>query len=186
MANRVRYLTISRVAVELMTSLSDRENAEFIRILFSCFQQLENGQKPDYTETESPLLNFALREAVSELETGYRNYSQRVNARKKASSDTETTVNHRSTADQSPIDHRTTIEEKREEEKRKEECRVEGMQGETENLLLSWSRAFLSAADYRTLEKYLSEGGETEQARLAIHRWKDNGKNGCFTDYIER
>ena len=87
--NKVRYLTISRVAIELVEKLSDQENAQFNRIIFSCFQQLEDGQKITYPETDSPILNVALREATAELETGYKNYVQKINARKKTSADPE-------------------------------------------------------------------------------------------------
>ena len=111
--NKVRYLTISRVSLELVEKLSDQENALFNRIIFSCFQQLEDGQELSYQETDSPILNVALREAARELETGYRNYIQKINARKKGSDpESESAIDQRSTADQPPIDNRR--EEKRE------------------------------------------------------------------------
>ena len=125
---KVRYLTISRVALELVEKLSDQENAQFNRIIFSCFQQLENGQEMTYQETDNPFLNMALREAAAELITGYRNYCQRMNARKKAQADLAdpdpdivslSAINQRSISDQPPTDNRR--EEKRIEEKRSEE-----------------------------------------------------------------
>ena len=130
--NKVRYLTISRVSLEIVEKLSPEENAQFNRIIFSCFQQLESGQDLTYQETDSPFLNMALREAAAELETGYRNYIQKINARKKAPADQadpddQSAIDQRSTADQPPIDNRR--EEKREEEKRSEESVSEGMQG---------------------------------------------------------
>ena len=128
--NKVRYLTISRVSLELVEKLSDQENAQFNKIIFSCFQQLENGQELTYQETDSPILNVALREAATELETGYRNYLQKVNARKKAPADqAESAIDQRSISDQPPIDNRR--EERREEEKRNDQrgTEGEGMQG---------------------------------------------------------
>lgn len=132
--NKVRYLTISRVSLELVEKLSPEENAQFNRIIFSCFQQLESGQQLSYQDTESPILNVALREAAAELETGYRNYLQKINARKKAPADQadpddQSAIDQRSTADQPPIDKRE--EEKREEKEkiRSEERGSEGMQG---------------------------------------------------------
>ena len=83
--NKVRYLTIPRVSIELVANLSEHETAQFIKIIFSCFRQLEDGQELAYEETDSPILNIALREAVEELEMGYKNYIQRMNARKKPS-----------------------------------------------------------------------------------------------------
>lgn len=124
--SKVRYLTISRVSLEIVEKLTPEENAQFNKIIFSCFRQLEDGQEMTYQETESPFLNMALREASAELETGYRNYVQKVNARKKAPAD-QPPIDQRSTADQPPIDNRR--EEKREEEKRTEESGREGMQG---------------------------------------------------------
>ena len=150
--NKVRYLTISRVSLELVEKLSDQENALFNRIIFSCFQQLEDGQELSYQETDSPILNVALREAARELETGYRNYIQKINARKKGSDpESESAIDQRSTADQPPIDNRR--EEKREEKKRSEERRErsEGMQGgrpfsdiEQQTLNSALNNAFLS------------------------------------------
>lgn len=118
MASKVRYITLSRVAIELVSSLPDAENALFNKILFSLFKQLENGQKPDIPETENPILNIALREAAEELETGYKTYVQRINARKKE------TDNQRSITDQSPINQRPTIEKNREEKKREEKEQI--------------------------------------------------------------
>ena len=99
----VRYLTISRLALELVSAMSDSENALFNRLIFTCFTQLENGQKPDIPATENAVLNIAIREAVQELDSGYRTYCQRVNARKK---------DQRSITDKSPIDQRSTIDRK--------------------------------------------------------------------------
>ena len=136
--SKVRYLTIARVSLELVEKLSDQENAQFNRIIFSCFQQLENGQKPIYEETDSPFLNMALREAAAELETGYKNYLQKINAKKGSSPDAPSAENRRSIADLPPINQRSTAdqsetdnrrEEKREENKRSDESREEGMQG---------------------------------------------------------
>lgn len=131
-STRVRYLTFSRVALEIVTKLSDEENGTFNRILFSCFQQLEQGMPPDYEPTDNALLNVALQEAVDELQEGYKNYMQRVTARKDAENQKQTAdtspIDRRYITDESPIDRRPTIEEKREEEKKREEIRgrVEG------------------------------------------------------------
>lgn len=113
---QVRYLTISRVAIELVSSLSPEENKLFNTILFSCLKQLENGQEPEVQKTESPVMDFVLREAVQELESGYKTYLQRITAAKKKKG----SENHRSISDISPINQRSTIEEKREDEKREE------------------------------------------------------------------
>lgn len=116
---KVRYLTISRLAIELVSSLSDADNAAFNKIVFSCFQQLEKGQQIRIQETDNPILQVAIREAVQELENGYRNYEQRINARKKSSN--METENQRSITDESPINQRLTIEKNRREKENKEE-----------------------------------------------------------------
>lgn len=156
MKSRVRYLTISRLAIEMTTQLSAEDCSQFNKIIFSCFQQLERGEDLIIPETDSPFLNMALREAAGELETGYMNYMQKVNAKKKGSADqddpeSESAIDQRSTADQPPIDNRR--EEKREEKKRSEDRRErsEGMQGgrpfsdiEQQTLNSALNHAFLS------------------------------------------
>ena len=152
MKSRVRYLTISRLAIEMTTQLSAEDCSQFNKIIFSCFQQLERGEDLIIPETDSPFLNMALREAAGELETGYMNYIQKINARKKGSDpESESAIDQRSTADQPPTDNRR--EEKREEKKRSEERRErsEGMQGgrpfsdlEQQSLNSALNHAFLS------------------------------------------
>ena len=152
MKSRVRYLTISRLAIEMTTQLSAEDCSQFNKIIFSCFQQLERGEDLIIPETDSPFLNMALREAAGELETGYMNYIQKINARKKGSDpESESAIDQRSTADQPPTDNRR--EEKREEKKRSEERRErsEGMQGgrpfsdiEQQTLNSALNHAFLS------------------------------------------
>lgn len=105
MASKVRYLTISRIAIELVCSLPEKENAQFLKIMFSCFQQLENGDIPSLQETENPVLNIALREAIDELVTGYKNYLQKKNARKNSGE------KRRSISDQSANNRRLIVDE---------------------------------------------------------------------------
>ena len=126
---KVRYLTISRVALELVEKLTDQENAQFNRIIFSCFQQLENGQDLTYPETDNAILNVALREAAAELETGYRNYIQKITAAKKKESEdnNESANDQRSISEQTPIDKR--IDQNGYEKKESSETTTEGMQG---------------------------------------------------------
>lgn len=138
MKSRVRYLTISRLAFEMTTQLSPEDSSQFNKIIFSCFQQLENGEEMIIPETDSPFLNMALREAAGELETGYRNYMQKVTAKQKGSADqpdpdSESAIDQRSISDQSEIDKRR--EEKRTEliindlKESSESSEGEGMQG---------------------------------------------------------
>lgn len=188
MANKVRYLTISRVAIELACSLKDADNKMFNQILFSCFQQLEDGQIPEYADTDNPVLNIALREAVAELETGYKNYLQRVNARKKpiADEETESAIDRRSTADQSAIDRQSTIEENRKEDKKTEESIGKGSQeGETHEatpLLLHMAR---KAGIMSEVEQALKEYGFTI-AYDAFVAWKADGqKKGTYKEYLK-
>ena len=127
--SRVRYLTVARVAIEIVSNLTDSENAQFNRILFSCFKQLENGQPPEYEATDSPLLNVALKEAIGELQEGYETYMKRVTAAQKKPDEPETS--QRPINDTSETDQRPTIRKREKEEREKESERLtsEGMQG---------------------------------------------------------
>lgn len=75
---KIRYATVPVISLELITSMSAEDNALFNRIIFSCFQQLENGEKPSYEPVNNPVLGIALREAVAEVEQGYYVYVERV------------------------------------------------------------------------------------------------------------
>ena len=129
--SRVRYLTVARVAIEIVSNLTDTENAQFNRILFSCFKQLENGQPPEYELTDSPLLNVALKEAIGELQEGYETYMKRVTAAQRKADESET--DQRSINDTSETDQRPTIRkkeiEKEYKESESERLTSEGMQG---------------------------------------------------------
>lgn len=109
MAVNVRYLTISRIAFEMVTALSAEDNIRFNRILFSCFRQLESGEAVNYEETENAILNIALREAVSELETGFVTYMKRASGGKKD----EAKNDQRSTNGQPMVEQSTTKDKKR-------------------------------------------------------------------------
>jgi len=106
----MRYLTVSRVALELVCSMGAEENALFNRQLFSAFQQLEHEQKPEYKDTDNPILNIALREAFSELHRGYEIYDKRRSARQQKDQGPITDASLIGN-DVSPTDHRPTAEE---------------------------------------------------------------------------
>ncbi len=109
---RVRYLTIPRSSLEIVTTLSDEEKANYIDVVFDCFVQLESGEKPDFQPTESRILNMAIRDSVIEVENGFQTYMKRVTAR----------ANHKEFKDQSMIDHRLIFDrQQREEIERREE-----------------------------------------------------------------
>lgn len=136
MKSRVRYLTISRLAIEMTTQLSAEDCSQFNKIIFSCFQQLERGEDLIIPETDSPFLNMALREAAGELETGYMNYMQKVNAKKKGSADqddpeSESAIDQRSISDQPQIDKRKNRNDLNENDLKEssESSEGEGMQG---------------------------------------------------------
>ncbi len=151
MKSRVRYLTISRLAIEITTQLSPEDCSQFNKIIFSCFQQLERGEDLIIPETDSPFLNMALKEAAGELETGYMNYMQKVNAKKKGSADqndpeTESAIDQRSISDLSAIDNRReenrrdlkkNIKESSESSESSEERRLSALELETINNELS-------------------------------------------------
>ena len=122
---KVRYLTVSRMAVEIVSKLSEHEKALFLDILYSAFKQIENGE-PVTIPTVDGVLSVILDDAISELETGFSTYRKRMTARSKA--DQEQPANdQRSINDPSPIDNRR--EEKRREEKRSDQSDGEGNGG---------------------------------------------------------
>lgn len=79
---RVRYLRVNRMSLEIVASLGAAEKAQYMDQLFSWFLQLERGEELIPGETGNPVLDLALREALGELETGYEQYMKNVNARK--------------------------------------------------------------------------------------------------------
>lgn len=118
---KVRYITLSRVALGIIARCPPEDAALFIQIIYSCFQQLEEGQIPTYEETNNPMMDLALQEAVSEMQAGYETYQQRITARK---SSTSSPVQSRSViTEPSAINHRSTIEENKKNIKEKEENR---------------------------------------------------------------
>lgn len=125
---KVRYLTVSRMAVEVVSKLTEKEKALFLDILYSAFKQIETGEPVTVPAVEG-VLSVILDEAIAELETGFATYMKRVTARNKAdqaeSADQEQpepVTDHRpvndTINDPSPTDNRR--EEKRIEKKRTE------------------------------------------------------------------
>lgn len=127
---KVRYLTVSRMAVEVVSKLSEHEKASFLDILYSAFKQIENGESVTVPAVEG-VLSVILDDAIAELETGFSTYKKRMNARNKADQadkadqvEPEPVNNQRSINDPSPIDNRR--EEKRKEKKRTESEESDG------------------------------------------------------------
>ena len=129
---KVRYLTVSRMAVEVVSKLSEHEKALFLDILYSAFKQIENGEPVTVPAVEG-VLSVILDDAIAELETGFSTYKKRMNARNKADQadkadqvepEPEPVNNQRSINDPSPIDNRR--EEKRKEQKRTESEESDG------------------------------------------------------------
>ena len=129
---KVRYLTVSRMAVEVVSKLTEHEKALFLDILYSAFKQIENGE-PVTVPAVDGVLSVILDDAIAELETGFSTYKKRMNARNKADQadkadqvepEPEPVNNQRSINDPSPIDNRR--EEKRKEKKRTESEESDG------------------------------------------------------------
>lgn len=131
---KVRYLTVCRSSIEVVSKLTEHEKALFVDILYSAFKQIEAGE-PVTVPAVDGVLSVILDDAIAELETGFATYMKRVNARNKA--DQAETVNQEqpepvtnqrpindSINDPSPTDNRR--EEKRREEKRKESEESDG------------------------------------------------------------
>ena len=131
---KVRYLTVCRSSIEVVSKLTEHEKALYVDILYSAFKQIEAGE-PVTVPAVDGVLSVILDDAIAELETGFATYMKRVNARNKADQaetadqePPEPVTNHRpindSINDPSPTDNRR--EEKRREEKRKESEESDG------------------------------------------------------------
>lgn len=114
---KVRYITVSRVAFELVATMPDAEIAVFVRTMLKCFKQLENGENIQYEKPENQALGIILEESMSELKNGYETYMQRVNANKSAKrrciTDNIADNITDTITDQSATNQRPTIEENR-------------------------------------------------------------------------
>ena len=126
---KVRYLTVSRSAIEVVSKLTEQEKALFVDILCSAFKQIEAGE-PVTVQAVDGVLSVILDDAISELETGFATYMKRVNARNKADQEQPEPVTN-----QRPINDNIndpSMTDNRREEKRKEEKRTEseGIDGE--------------------------------------------------------
>lgn len=178
---KVRYLTVSRMAVEVVSKLTEQEKALFLDILYSAFKQIENGE-PVTVPAVDGVLSVILDEAISELETGFATYMKRVTARNKAdqadngnqeqpepltNQRSESLTNQRPIIDPSLIDNRR--EEKRKEEKKKEESDGEGMQGG--NRLTDEEMMNLQAVQLQAWLQKLGIGFDAD----ILTAWKENG-----------
>ena len=112
---RVRYIRISRMALEIVSKLTAAEKAQFLDQILEWFLQLENGQDIEAAQAQSSFLDMALREELPELQEGYAKYMQAVTSRKKA--DTPQ-IDRRPIADIPPTDR---IEENRKEKEENRE-----------------------------------------------------------------
>lgn len=179
---KVRYLTVSRMAVEVVSKLTEQEKALFLDILYSAFKQIENGE-PVTVPAVDGVLSVILDEAISELETGFATYMKRVTARNKAdqadngnqeqpepmtNQRSESLTNQRPIIDPSLIDNRR--EEKRKEEKKKEESDGEGLQGGNR---LPTDQEQLNLQAFQ-LQAWLQRFGIGFDADI-VNAWKENG-----------
>lgn len=101
---RVRYLRVNRMSLEIVASLGAAEKAQYMDQLFAWFLQLERGEELIPGETGNPVLDLALREALGELEAGYEQYMRNVTARK---TNVEPVEDQRSITDEPAIDQRS-------------------------------------------------------------------------------
>ena len=134
---KVRYLTVSRSAIEVVSKLSEHEKALFLDILCSAFKQIENGE-PVTVPAVDGVLSVILDDAIDELETGFSTYKKRMNARNKADQadkadqvepEPEPVNNQRSINDPSLTDNRKEKNRKEKEKKKNDESDVEGNGG---------------------------------------------------------
>ena len=140
---KVRYLTVCRSSIEVVSKLTEHEKALFVDILYSAFKQIEAGE-PVTVPAVDGVLSVILDDAIAELESGFATYMKRVNARNKADQaetadqePPEPVTNHRpindSINDPSPTDNRR--EENRKEKNKKESSEESDGEGNGGNRL---------------------------------------------------
>lgn len=201
---KVRYLTVCRSSIEVVSKLTEHEKALFVDILYSAFKQIEAGE-PVTVPAVDGVLSVILDDAIAELESGFATYMKRVNARNKADQadqePPEPVTNHRpindSINDPSPTDNRR--EEKRIEKNKKEsseESNGEGnggnrLPGDQEQLnlqayqLQTWLNRLQIPVDADILNAWKEYGFDA--IRSAVHRF-DNVtppvKKSVFIDLV--
>ena len=182
---KVRYLTVSRSAIEVVSKLSMEEKALFVDIHCSAFKQLEAGE-PVTLPAVDGVLSVILEDAIAELETGYSTYMKRVNARNKADQEPPETVNNQRLINDAINDPSMTdrIEEKRKEENRTEKIDGEGnggnrLPGDEQTMkvqsvqLQTWLNRLQLPVDDDILNAWKKYGFDA--IRSAVHRF-DNAK----------
>ena len=192
---KVRYLTVCRSSIEVVSKLTEHEKALFVDILYSAFKQIEAGEPATVPEVDG-VLSVILDDAIAELESGFATYMKRVNARNKADQaetadqePPEPVMNHRpindSINDPSPTDNRR--EEKRIEKNKKESSEESDGEGNGGNRLPG-DKDELTVQSYQ-LNQWLQKLGLTidedilkawnkygfDAIRKAVHRF-DNVK----------
>lgn len=114
---RVRYLRISRMCLEIVNGLTDKDKAKFLDQALTWFLKLEKGEEIELVETGNTLLNLALREEMAELQDGFSVYMKSVKAR-----------TSKETADESLMHQGTIIDASeahlKEEDKEQEDERI--------------------------------------------------------------
>lgn len=189
---KVRYLTVSRMAVEVVSKLTEHEKALFLDILYSAFKQIENGE-PVIVPDVDGVLSVILDDAIAELETGFATYKKRMNARNKADksdpadqaeAEPEPAIDQRSINDPSPIDNRIEKNRKEKEKIRSDESDGEGNGGnrtlsDQEQVqveayqLKTWLQRLGIGIDEDILKAWNKYGFDV--MRSAVHRF-DNSK----------
>ena len=203
---KVRYLTVSRMAVEVVSKLSEHEKALFLDILYSAFKQIENGEPVTIPDVDG-VLSVILDDAIAELETGFATYKKRMNARNKADkvdpadqepepeTEPEPVTDQRSINDPSPIDNRKDKIRKEKEKIRSDQTDGEGNGGNLTSVqeqieleahqLKTWMQRLGIGIDADILKAWKQYGFDV--LRSAVHRF-DNAKppvnKSAFLDIV--
>ena len=201
---KVRYLTVSRMAVEVVSKLTEHEKALFLDILYSAFKQIENGE-PVTVPNVDGVLSVILDDAIAELETGFATYKKRMNARNKADkvdpadqaeAEPEPAIDQRSINDPSPIDNRKEKNRKEKEKNRSDQSDGEGNGGnrtlsdqEQTQLeafqLKTWLQRLGIGVDEDILKAWNQYGFDV--LRSAVHRFDNSQppvKKSIFLDIV--
>ena len=195
---KVRYLTVSRMAIAVVSKLTKDEKALFLDILYSAFKQIEAGEPVTIPPVDG-VMDEIIDEAIAELETGFATYMKRVNARNKADQERQEPV-----SDQRPINdsiNDPSLTDIRKEEKRREKNRIESSEdidGDTNRLptdqeqkdlqayqLQAWLNRLQIPIDDDILNAWKKYGFDA--IRSAVHRFDDVTppvKKSVFIDLV--
>lgn len=133
---KVRYMTVPLIAVELASKLSVNEKANFVDFLYYAFKQIEKGEQV-ISPNNDGVMSIAYDYTITELETGYKNYYQKMTAvekskeKKRSKELREMGIDPAEIVDTTPISRRTIADTSPMNMRLNQSDRLKGIKGST-------------------------------------------------------